>query len=143
VGEQSALLAGLGSKAEEAGAAQGDDATAGADLEIVLTGVEGQAHRDLLAIVEGFAGGFVSRDDKQLNLTESELTVDLLGIERENLFGSLQDRMRDKGGTVGAGFDAATEQVVEGLGVSSLATHFVFDATGTDHERHLRSKPDG
>src|SRR5260370_5313984 len=76
VGEQSSLLAGLGSKAEEAGAAEGDDAAAGADLEIVLGGVEGQAHRDLLAIVEGFASGFVGGDDEQLDLAEPELAVD-------------------------------------------------------------------
>ena len=68
VGEESALLTGLGSKAEEAGAAQGDDAAAGADLEIVLGGVEGQPDRDLLAIVESFTSGFVGGDDEQLDL---------------------------------------------------------------------------
>jgi hypothetical protein len=91
--------------------------------------------------VEGFASGFVGGDEEQLDLAESELAVDLLGIERKDIFGSLQDRLGDEGGTVGAGFNA-TEQVVEGLGIGSLATHLVFDAAGTDHGRHLRSKPD-
>jgi hypothetical protein len=141
VGEESALLTGLGSKAEEAGAAQGDDAAAGADLEIVLGSVEGQPHRDLLAIVEGFASGFVGGDDEQLDLAEPELAVDLLGIERKDFFGSLQDGTGDEGGTVGAGFNAATEEVVEGLGIGALATHLVFDAAGTDHGRHLQGKP--
>src|SRR5260370_26058860 len=81
-------------------------------------------------------------DDEQLDLTESELAVDMLGVERKDVFGSLQDGIRDEGGTVGAGFNAATEEVVEGLGISALATHLVFDAAGTDHGRHLRSKPD-
>src|SRR5260370_33823979 len=57
VGEETALLAGLGGESENTTAAQSRDAAAAADLEVVLSGIEGEPHRDLLAIIECFTGG--------------------------------------------------------------------------------------
>ena len=60
-------------------------------------------------------------------LPEAELAVELLGVERENVLGGLQDGLRDEEGAVGAGFDAAAEEVIEGFGVGTLPAHFVFE----------------
>jgi hypothetical protein len=142
VREQAALLAGLGSQPQQARAAEPNNAATDSDLEIVLAGIESQTDRDLLTVIERLAGRFVGGDDQELDLAESELALDLLGIERKDFLGGLQDSMRDEGRAVGPGFDAATEQVIQGLGIGPLLAHFVFDAAGTDHGRHLRSKPD-
>jgi hypothetical protein len=142
VGKEAALLAGLGREAQEASAAEADDATVDTDLEVIVAGVDGETDGDLLTSIEGLAGGFVGGDDEEFDLAESELAVELLGIEGKDFLGGLQNGIRDEGRTVGAGFDAAAEQVIEGFGIGALAAHFVFETARTDHGRHLRSKRD-
>jgi hypothetical protein len=73
-------------------------------------------------------------------LTEAELAVNILGIEGKNFFGGQENGLGDEGRTISAGFDAASEQVIEGFGIAALAAQLVFERTITDHERHLRSK---
>jgi DNA-binding transcriptional LysR family regulator len=87
------------------------------------------------------AGRLVRSDDQELDLAESELALNLLGIEGKYFFGGLQNCLRDEGSALGADFDAAAEQVVQGLGVGALPAHFFFETARTNHGKHLRSKP--
>jgi hypothetical protein len=107
-----------------------------------VAGIEGETDGDLLTGVEGLAGRLVGGDDEEFDLAEAELALDLLGIERKDFLGGLQNGIRDEGSEVGAGFDAAAEEVIEGFGIGALAAHFVFETARTDHGRHLRSKRD-
>src|SRR6266478_5881940 len=63
VREEAALLARLGSQPQQPRAAESDDAAVDADLEVVLAGIEGQTHGDLLAVVKRLAGRFVGGND--------------------------------------------------------------------------------
>jgi len=103
-----------------------------------LAGVEGQPHADLLAIVERFAGRLIGGDDQELDLAEPELALGILGIEGKHFFGGQQDRLRNERGTIGSGFDAASEQVVQSLGIETLYAQLVFESTRTDHKAPLQ-----
>jgi hypothetical protein len=137
VGEEAALLTGLGGEAEHTAAAEAADAAAGANSEVVVSGIEREPDRDLLAILECFAGRFVGGDGEKLDLAESELAIAILGVEGIDIFDGLQNRLRDEGGAVGAGFDTPAEQAVEGFGVEALLLHLLVERIGTDHGRHL------
>jgi len=140
IGDEAALFAGFGGQAQDAGPAKADDAAATTDFEVVLAGIKGEANGDLLAVVEGFAGRFLGSDDQEFDLAKPELTVAGLGVKGKDFFGGLQDSFGDEGGTVGAGFNTAAEQVIEGFGIGPLLPFLIVDRSGMDHRRHLRSK---
>ena len=86
------------------------------------------------------AGGFLGGDDQELDLSEAELVVGVVGAEGEDLLDGRQDGLGDEGGAVGPLFDPASEHAVEGLGIEPSLTELVLDEFGPHHERHLRSE---
>ena len=111
VAEQPALLAGLGSQPQDAGAAQALDAILQAELVILLAGIEGQLDVDLLALFERLAGGLAGRDDQEPDPPEAELVIGVLGADGKNLLDSVQDRLGEEGGAVGSLFDPAPNKL--------------------------------
>src|SRR5215472_18036376 len=85
VAEQSALVACLGGEAEDEGAAQALDAMSQADLIVLLGGIEGEPDCDLLAWLQGLAGGFFGGDDQERDLAEAELAIGVVRVERVDL----------------------------------------------------------
>jgi hypothetical protein len=69
------LVAGLGGEAEDAGAAQALDAMSQADLIDLLGSIKGARDRDLLALLQGLAGGFLGGADQELDLPQAELAI--------------------------------------------------------------------
>src|SRR5208282_1100326 len=139
IAEQPALIACLGGQAKDAGAAQALDAVSDASTMILLSGVEGESDGDLLALVQGLAGGFAG-DDQELDLSQVELAVGVVGVEGVGLLDGLEDGQRDEGGAVGAVFDPASKEVVEGLGIEPSLAELILEELGPHHERHLRGE---
>jgi hypothetical protein len=140
VAEQAALLARLGGDAEDAATTQAFDALSEADLKVLGTGVEGEQDGDLLASLQGLAGGFGGGDDQELDLSQVELAVGVVGVEGIDLLDGLEDGLRDERGAVGALFDPASKQVIERLGIEPSLAELVLEELGPHHERHLRSE---
>jgi hypothetical protein len=67
---------------------------------ILLGGIEGEPDSDLLALLQGLAGGFFGGDDQELDLYEAELAVGVVGVERVVLFDSGQDGLGDEACTL-------------------------------------------
>ena len=78
-----------------------------ANLQILLAGVEGEPDGDFLAFFERLAGGFLGRDHEELDLSEPELAVGLVGAYREDFLDGGQDSLRDERRAVRAFFDSA------------------------------------
>ena len=116
------------------------DAVSDAGAMILLSGVEGEPDGDLLAPLQGLAGGLAGGDDQELDLPEAESAVGVVGIEGVDLLDGLEDGLRDEGGAVGAVFDPATKQVVEGLGIEPTLAELVLEEFGPHHERQLRGE---
>src|SRR6266481_6661675 len=140
IAEQAALIACFGSEAEDAGAAQALDTVSDAGAMILLSGVEGESDGDLLALLQGLAGGFGGGDDQELDLSQVELAVGVVGVEGIDLLDGLEDGLRDERGAVGALFDPASKQVIERLGIEPSLAELVLEELGPHHERHLRSE---
>src|SRR5262249_10797151 len=138
IAEQPALIARLGSQAEDAGATQALDAMGQADLIILLGGIEGEPDRDLLALLQGLAGGFLGGDDQELDLSEAELAIGVVGVERVNLLDGGQDGLGDEWRAVGPLLNPAAKQIVESLGIEPSLTEFLLKELGPHHGRHLR-----
>ena len=138
VAEQPALFPRLRGDAEDAGAAQAIDAMSEADLIVLLAGIEREQDGDLLAFVEGLAGGLVGGDDEEFDLAEAELVVGVVEAEGEDFLDGIKDGLGDEGGAVGTLLDPATEQAVEGLGIEPSLAELILHEFQGNHARHLR-----
>jgi hypothetical protein len=126
------LIACLRGEAEDAAAAQAVYPVAGADGEVVL-GIQGEQDSDLLALLEGFAGGLVGGGNEELDLAEIEFLAEVLWVEWEDLFDDLQDGLGNEGRAFGALFDASAEEVIKRLGIEAFLTLTSIQSSGADH----------
>src|SRR5919204_2926366 len=69
-GEKPSLIAGFDGHTHQTSAAQGFESLVHPDLEVLLAGVQGEQHRNLLTAFEGFAGGFVGSNHQELDLPQ-------------------------------------------------------------------------
>ena len=114
IAEQAALVACFGGEAKDAEAAQALDAVSEADAIILLGGVEGESDGDLLASLQGLAGGFGGGDDQELDLSQVELAVGVVGVEGEDLLDGVEDGLGDEGGAVGRPVRSGVERGCRG-----------------------------
>jgi hypothetical protein len=127
------LIACLGGEAEDAAAAQAMHAVAGAHGEVVF-GIQGEQDGDLLALLEGFAGGLVGGGDEELDLAEIEFLAEVLRVEGEDFFDNLQDGLGNQGGAFGALLDASAEEVIQRLGIEAFPALASIQSSGADHK---------
>ena len=139
VAEQPSLVACLSSHAEDTGAAQALDPVSHADSKILLAGVEREPYSDFLALLQRLASRFNGGNDKELDLSQAELVVGVVGANGEDLLGSCQNRLGDEWGAVGPLFDPASKQAVESFGIETSLTQLILYGLGSNHGMHLRS----
>src|SRR5262249_9247856 len=132
-----ALIARLGSQAEDAGATQALDAMGQADVIILLGGIEGEPDGDLLALLQRLAGGVLGGRDQERDLGAGRLSVVVVRCEGVDLLDGLQDGLGDERRAVGPLFNPATKQVVERLGIEPSLTELLLKELGPHHGRHL------
>lgn len=121
VTEKPALFTSLGTHPEDPCPTQAGHPLPGTNLQIVVPGVEGEHHRDLLALFERLSWGLFGSDHQQLDLADIELLLAVV-IEGIEFLDGLQDRLGDKGSTVGSFLDSTTKHAVERLGLQPALT---------------------
>jgi len=127
VTEQPALFASLAADPQDPRPSQAAHALPGTNLHVFASGVEGEHDRDLLALFERFPRRLFGSDDQQLDPTNVQLLLKVVLIERIEFLDGLQDRLGDKGGTVGPLLDSATKHAVERLGRQPALAQLIFD----------------
>lgn len=133
VAEQSALLTGLGTQAEDTSAAEGVVALLMPDVHVVFSGVEGDQNGDFLTLRERLAGGFVGGYSEKLHLPDAEIGVAMMGVQSVDILGHVEDSSGHKRRAVGSFLNPPTKKVVERFRVQSCQTQFVFDDFGPNH----------
>src|SRR5262249_27287848 len=109
-------------------------------LIILPGGIEGEADGDLLALVQGLAGGLLGGDDQELDLPEADLAIGIVAIEGVDLLDGLEDGLGDERGAIGPLLDLAAGHAVERLGIEPSLTELLLKELGPHHERHLRGE---
>jgi hypothetical protein len=127
------LIAGFESHTHQTSAAQSFESLLHPNLEVLLAGVQGEEHGNLLTAFQRFAGGFVGSNDQELDLPQIELFVQIVRIEAIDLAGDLEDGLRDERRDVGAGFDGPTELTVWRLGGKALLAKLLLEGSVANH----------
>jgi hypothetical protein len=138
VTEQAILVASLSGDAEDARSAQALNTVLKADVEVLLSIIEGEPDGNLLALIKGLAGTLGGVDDQELDLAEAELVVRVVGVESEDLLDDREDGLGDERWTVGSLLDATTEHAVDGLGVESALTQLCLEELSPQHGWYLQ-----
>jgi hypothetical protein len=108
-------------------------AVAGADGEVLL-GIEGEQDRDLLSVLERFAGRLMGRSHEEFDLTEIELLAEILRVEGKDLLDDLQNGLGNEGRALGSFLDASAEEVIERLGIEAFPALASIQSSGADHK---------
>jgi uncharacterized protein YihD (DUF1040 family) len=91
VAQQTSLFASLLGDAQDARAAEALDSVSYAELKILPSGIKREPDRDLLALLQRLTSGLAGGDDQKADLTEAELLVVELRLDRKDLLDGRQD----------------------------------------------------